>query len=215
MKKIFALLMAAVMSAVMFTACGEEEAAVDEYSGVLSKVRLGMPMSKILQLNSDVELYYDNQTEIWCVNTDTDIMELRELIPAENQFYYVDDSLITYSFRFDDADQDHYLEGYLEEAPCLIDRETAEKYYADKTARLKAKYGAAEDDVKTTVTGTEDVDLNLDYVTIMTLSSFEVIFTMRLTYDTVDAAEGYYATYYSIEVNELKNKTAVEVAQSE
>lgn len=214
MKRLFALLISAVMSAVLLAGCGDDSTvAEDTYTGVLSKVKLGMTMNKIVQLNSGCELYYDSDTEIWCVNPDTDIMEIRDIIPADNGFYYADDSLITYSFRYDKDINEHYLEGYLEEALCLIDRETAEKYYNDKSARLAAKYSAADENVKYTITGTEGVDLNLDYATTLTLSSFEVIFTMRLTYDTVDGVDGYHASYFSIEFKELQNKEAVEVSK--
>ena len=41
------------------------------------------------------------------------------------------------------------------------------------------------------------------------MSSFDLVLTMRHTYDTVNGVDGYYATYYSIDVNELRNKSAV------
>lgn len=210
MKKLIAALTAALISLTLLAACGKsEEAAEDTYTGVLTKVRLGMPMKKVISLNSATEMYYESDTEIWCVNPDTDLMEIRELIPADNQFYYAEDSLITYKFRFDESDSENYLEGYIEEVPCLLDRETAMKYYEDKKARLAAKYSVPSEAIFSTVTGTEDVDLNLDYVTIMSLSSFDLILTMQLTYDTVDGVEDYYGTYYSIELKELKNKFPV------
>lgn len=210
MKKLIAALTAALISLTLLAACGKsEEAAEDTYTGVLTKVRLGMPMKKVISLNSATEMYYESDTEIWCVNPDTDLMEIRELIPADNQFYYAEDSLITYKFRFDESDGENYLEGYIEEVPCLIDRETAMKYYEDKKARLAAKYSVPAEAAISTITGTEDVDLNLDYVTTMTLSSFELVLTMQLTYDIVDGVEDYYGTYYSIELKELKNKTPV------
>ncbi len=216
MKKILAAVMAAFMITASFAGCSkQEEIPEDTYNGVLTKVRLGMPMNKIISINSGTDLYYESDTEIWCVNPDTDLMEIRALIPAENQFYYAEDSLITYSFRFDETDQENYLNGYIEEVPCMLDRVTAEKYYEDKKARLMAKYSATEENVTSTITGTEDVDLNLDYTTTMTMSSFELIFTMQLTYDVVDGVEGYYGTYYSIEIKELANKTAVEQGDSE
>lgn len=211
LKRLFAVIMAGIISLAVFAGCSkdEEEAVSDEYTGVLSKVRLGMPMHKIITLNSDTEMYYESDTEIWCVNPDTDLMELRNLIPAEHQFYYVEDSLVTYTFRYDEDDDENYLTGYLVEVPCLIDRETAENYYTDKIKRIAAKYSCTSDSVSTTVTGTEGVDLNLEYQAVFMLSSFEVIFNMTLTDDAVDGTEGYYATFFSMEVKELKNKTAV------
>ncbi len=217
-KKIIAAAAAAMIAVTAFCACNKSEdtEAADEsaYSGVLTKVRLGMPMNKIISLNSGTELYYENDTEIWCVNPDTDLMEIRNLIPADNQFYYAEDSLITYKFRVDKTDQQNYLQGYIVEMPCKIDRATAEKYYSDKGAALTAKYEVPAESVRSTVTGTENVDMNVDYKTTMTLSSFEVILTMRLTYDTVDGVSDYYGTYYSVELKELANKTEVEVDAS-
>ncbi len=216
MKRFTALILALLTAMTLLCACGkEEEAPVDNYTGVLSKVRLGMPMKKIIALNSASELYYDSDTEIWCVSTDTDLMELRDRIPADNQFFYADDSLITYTFKFNEADGENYLTAFLEEIPCKIDRKTAEDYYSFKKDALKAKYMPAEEAVISTVTGTEGVDLTLEHATVMTLSSFEVTLTMQLTYDTVDGVEDYYGTYYSIKVKELANKAAVEVKEEE
>ena len=216
MKKLLAVILAAVMSAAVFGGCSKEEApAEDTYNGVLTKVRLGMPMNKIIQLNSGHDMYYESDTVIWCVNPDTDLMEIRSLIPAEDLFYYAEDSLITYDFKYSEKDEEHYLQSYMEEVHCKIDRETAEQYYKDKAARLKAKYTPADDSVSSTITGTEGVDLNLYYTTTMTLSSFKITFIMELTFDTVDTIEDYYATCYSIEIEELANKTPVEVENEE
>lgn len=212
MKKITAMLLVILSALSIFCGCKKEEAPVDDYAGVLSKVRLGMPMKKIIALNSGSELYYDSDTEIWCVSTDTDLMEIRDRIPADSQFFYADDSLITYTFKYSESDGENYLTAYMEEVPCKLDRKTAEEYYKYKKEALIAKYAPAEDAVVSTVTGTEGVDLTLDNVTVMTLSSFEVTLTMQQTYDTVDGVEDYFGTYYSVKIKELANKTAVEVA---
>ncbi|WP_432649151.1 hypothetical protein [Huintestinicola sp.] len=211
MKKITAMLLVILSALSLFCGCKKEEAPADDYTGVLSKVRLGMPMKKIIALNSGSELYYDSDTEIWCVSTDTDLMEIKDRIPADSQFFYADDSLITYTFKYSESDGENYLTAYMEEVPCKLDRKTAEEYYRYKKAALIAKYAPSEEAVVSTVTGTEGVDLTLDNVTVMTLSSFEVTLTMQLTYDTVDGVEDYFGTYYSVKVKELANKTAVEV----
>ncbi len=216
MKKFFAAALAAVMAVSVFSACNKEEAAEEVYSGVLTKVRLGMSKSKIVSLNSGRDLYYENDSQIWCVNPDTDLMEIKELIPEDKQFYYVEDSLITYNFKYDESDDENYLISYQEEVPCMLDRITAENYYNDKIKRLKAKYEVVgEDAVHSTVTGVDGVDMTLVNETVITLPSFKVTFEMDLTYDTVDGAEDYYGTYYSIEVKSLENKTAVDVSVSE
>ncbi len=216
MKKITALLLVILSALTLFGGCKKDDAApVETYTGVLSKVRLGMPMKKIVALNSGSELYYDSDTEIWCVSTDTDLMEIRDRIPADSQFFYADDSLITYTFKYNEDDGENYLTAYMEEVPCKLDRKTAEDYYKYKKEALIAKYAPEEGAVVSTVTGTEGVDLTLDNVTVMTLSSFEVTLTMQLTYDTVDGVEDYFGTYYSIKIKELANKTAVEVSEKE
>ena len=210
LKKLLSGVITLVMALSLFAGCSDsEEPAADDYSGVLTKVRLGMPMHKVISLNSSVQMYYENDTVIWCVNPDTDLMELKEIIPNEEGFYNVDDSLITYTFKYNEQDDENYLTGYIEEIQCVLDRETGTKYYEDKKERLMSKYSCPKESAVSSVTGTEGVDLNLDYKTKLTLSSFDLVLTMRLTYDTVDGVEGYYATYYSIDVNELKNKTAV------
>ncbi len=213
MKRITAIVLAILSILTLFCACKKEEAPADEYTGVLSKVRLGMPMKKIIGLNSGSELYYDSDTEIWCVSTDTDLMELRNRIPSDSQFFYADDSLITYTFKFNESDGENYLTAYMEEIPCKIDRKSAEEYYNYKKSALTAKYTPDPEAVVSTITGTEGVDMTLDYITVMTLSSFEVTLTMQLTYDTVDGVEDYFGTYYSIKIKELANKTPVEAAE--
>ena len=77
MKKILTIILALAMSLTCLTACGkDEETAVAEnaYAGILTKVKLGMPLTKIVSLQPDsVELYYEDDTTIWCVNSDTEI----------------------------------------------------------------------------------------------------------------------------------------------
>ena len=86
-----------------------------------------------------------------------------------------------------------------------MDRETAEKYFSGKTAELAKKYG----DPVGTMTGTEDIDLVLTYKETYDCPSFVVVFSMQETYDTVDSVEGYYGTFFSIEVTEkaVKDET--------
>lgn len=209
-RKIFALLCTAVICMFSLAACGsEEEVPESEYAGVLTKIRLGMPQSKVLALNNQNEVYYESDTEIWCINADTDIMEMKDLIPSDSQYYYCDDSVITYRFAFDKSKNDYLLDGYSEEAVCLIDRETAEDYYEKKLRELAGKYGVA--DYVTTQRGTENVDMVLELETPMTLSSFTVTATMTYTYDTVDGVDGYYCTHFKIDIEELANKAAVAV----
>ncbi len=215
-RKIIAFLCAAAITAVCAAGCsksdeGTGEAADTGYSGVLSKIRLGMPQNKVLALNGQDEVYYHSDSEIWCVNPDTDIMEMRELIPSEQEYYYCDDSIITYNFTYDDTNEQYILNSYTEEAVCLIDRETAEKYYEDKLKSLAAKYNLAE--YVTTQLGVENVDMTFDYETVMTLPSFTVTTVMTMGYDTVNGVDGYYCKHFSITVTALDNKQAVVVGE--
>lgn len=209
MKKILTFILAIAMSLTCLTACGEdeEEAAVsiESYVGILTKVKLGMPLTKIVSLQPDeVELYYEDDTTVWCVNTDTELNEIRNFIAADHTYYYVDDSIITYNFRTEKGDSEIYLNGYMSEITCLLDRDTAKKYFESKTAELAKKHGA---EPVGTMTGTEGMDMNLTYIQKYDCPSYNVVFTMVETYDTVNNVDDYYGTYFSIEIIEKKVKT--------
>jgi hypothetical protein len=217
MKKTISLFLAVLMCVLTFSACGKDkdkEAAEAEssYSGILTKLRLGMNLNKIISLqDSATELYYETDTEIWSVNPDTDLMEIRNVIPADNAYYYADDSIITYYFTHDDKQDDYFLNAFMEEVTCVIDRKTAEAYFNKKKDELAKKYGVTP---KGTLTGTEGVDQTLVYVETYTCNTFTVELTMNLTYDTVNDVDDYYATFFSIKLSELANKTAVPLESS-
>lgn len=215
MKKTISLLLAVLMCIMTFSACGKDkEASASEssYSGILTKLRLGMNLNKIISLqDKSTELYYETDTEIWSINPDTDLMEIRNVIPADNAYYYADDSIITYYFTHDDKQDDYFLNAFMEEVTCVIDRKTAESYFNTKKEELAKKYGATP---KGTLTGTEGVDQTLVYVETYTCNTFTVEFTMNLTYDTVNDVDDYYATFFSIKLSELANKTAVTLESS-
>ena len=101
MKKVLSVILTVIMCISAMAACSKEEAAEEmpEYSGILTRVKLGMPLTKIVSMQPDgVELYYEDDTTIWSINSDTDLMEVRNIIPAEDQYFYADDSIITYKF---------------------------------------------------------------------------------------------------------------------
>ena len=212
MKKILAVILTLAMALCCFTACGkdEEAAALEEsYAGILTKVKLGMPLTKIVSLQPDgVELYYEDDVTIWSVNTDTELMEIRNLIPAEDAYFYADDSIITYNFRTVKGDEEIYLDGYMSEVTCLLDRETATKYFESKTAELAKKHGA---EPVGAMTGTEGMDMNLTYTQKYDCPSYNIVFTMVETYDTVNGVDGYYGTYFAIEIIEKAVKTETEI----
>lgn len=213
LKRIAAAAAAAVMITAAFTGCGkkEETAETEEtaYSGVLTKIRLGMPQNKVIALNNQKEMYYESDTELWCVNPDTDIMEVRSLVPADSQYYYCDDSIITYKFKYDSEDDEYVLNDYMEEVVCLLPKDTAMDYYNGKLEELSKKYNCGEYSINQT--GTENVDMTLEYTTVMNLSSFSVTSSMTYTYQTVDGVDDYYCTHLSVDIKELANKTAVQV----
>lgn len=211
MKKILTIILTLAMAVTCFTACGKEEEAVAEtvYVGILTKVKLGMPLTKIVSLQPDgVELYYEDDTTIWSINTDTELMEIRNLIPAEDAYFYADDSIITYNFRTVKGDEEIYLDGYMSEVTCLLDRETATKYFESKTAELAKKHGA---EPVGAMTGTENMDMELTYTQKYDCPSYNIVLTMVETYDTVNGVDGYYGTYFAIEIIEKAVKTEVAI----
>ncbi len=211
MKKIFTLILALAMVFTCLTACGKEEETVDEnvYAGILTKVKLGMPLTKIVSLQPDgVELYYEDDVTIWSINTDTELMEIRDLVPAEDAYFYADDSIITYNFRTVKGDEEIYLDGYMTEITCLLDRETATKYFESKTAELAKKHGA---EPVGAMTGTEGMDMELTYTQKYDCPSYNIVFKMVETFDTVNGVDGYYGTYFAIEIIEKAVKTEVAI----
>ncbi|MDE6595862.1 MAG: hypothetical protein K2K44_07630 [Oscillospiraceae bacterium] len=213
MKKFLTALLAMALAVTCFTACGggdDEGAPADEtgYNGILTKIKLGMPLTKIVSINQNynVNLNYETDTVIWSQNPDTELMEIRDLIPTESAYYYVDDSLITYSFETRKGDPEIYLTSYMSEAYCLLDRKTAEEYYNKKTDELAKKHGV---EAIKSVKGTEDIDLEVDYISRYSCASYDLTFTMREKYDTVDSVDGYYGSYVCIEVKEKANKEEV------
>lgn len=212
MKKILALLTALVMTAVCLTACSKEEEAAPEnvYSGILTKVKLGMPLTRITSLQPDnVTLNFETDTRLWSVNTDTELMELRDVVPADNPVYYVEDSIITYDFKTVKGDDNIYLCGYLAEAYCCLERQTARDFFDKKTAEFAARHGVEAVGAQT---GTEDIDMELVYTQKYDCSSYTVIFTMKEKYDTVEGVDGYYGSYFSIEVKEKEVKAETPIA---
>lgn len=221
MKKIISVLLTALMCLTLFTACGKEEdtaADVPAYSGILTKIKLGMPLTKIISLQPDgVELYYEDDVTIWCMNEDTDLLkDTQAIIPADDQYYYTGNSIITYNFRTVKGDEEIYLKGYTEEVHCLIDRVSAEEYFNTKTEQLVSKHCTGEGSAVTgSMTGTEGIDMELVYSQNISTSSYDLVLSMTLTYETVNNVEGYYATKYDITLTEKDVKTPVAIDSPE
>ncbi len=205
--RVIAAVLAALISAVCLTSCNKEEPVeLSEYSGILTRVKLGMPLTKIVTMQPDgVELYYENDTQVWSINNDTELREVASLIPEESAYYYADDSIITYNFRTVNGDDEIYLNGYMQEISVLMDRETARKYFAEKTLALENKHG----EHVSTMIGVEDIDMTLTYKETFNCPSYTVVFSYQETYETVDNVDGYYGTFFSIEVTEKDEKDEI------
>lgn len=219
MKRIFAVLLSLLTCVMLLAACGDEEAADESsYSGILTKIKLGMPLTKIVTMQPDgVELYWEDDTTIWSINTDTDLMaDVSALVPADDMYYYSDDSIITYQFKTKKGDEEIYLKGYSEEVHCLLDRTAAQEYFDKKTAELLKKHCVDEGSVAGgSMVGTEDIDMELVYSQKISASSYDLVFSMTLTYDTVNDVAGYYATQFKIDINEKDVKGEVAIATPE
>ncbi len=214
MKKLLTVILALTMALTCFTACGGDDEAAPEtpaYSGILTKVKLGMPLTKVVSLNANnnVELYYETDTCVWSINPDTELMELKSRLPEGEQFYYVDDSIITYNFKTVKGTEEMLLNNYVSEVHCLVDRDTARKFFDDKTAELSKKHGV---EPVGTQTGTEDIDMEITYKQTFNCTSYVLTFSMVEKYDTVNGVDGYYGSFFSIDVKEkeVKDETAIQ-----
>ncbi|MCM1330613.1 MAG: hypothetical protein NC253_14375 [Ruminococcus sp.] len=214
MKKLLTVILTLALALTCFAACSKDEdgssAEGEEtaYHGILTKVKLGMPLTKIISYNQEagVDLNYESDTVVWSQNPDTELMEIRNIIPTESAYYYVDDSLITYSFETRKGDPEMYLTSYMSEVYCLLNKETAKNYYESKTAELAQKHGV---EAVQSTRGTEDIDLEIEHISRYSCSSYDLTFIMTEKYDTVDGVDGYYGSYFSLEVKEKANKEEV------
>jgi hypothetical protein len=221
-KKMLALAVCAALLTLSLSACGDDDALAldDTYAGILAKVRIGMTLKQVKSLQRPaVNLYFASDTVVWGVDNDIELMELTTLLPQQEDdqmFYYVDDSkaIVTYYLKKppggSEEQDDLLLTGFSQEVACMLDRELGNAYFKAKTDALVAKH-APDATPATTVTGVEDIDLNL--VTEMTLScpSYDLTFDMTETYTTVNDVTAYYVTHYSIQIMEkaVKDTTAV------
>lgn len=220
MKKIAKIILSVIMCVCLLAGCGggDEETGENVYSGILTKIKIGMPLTKIQTLQPDgVTLNWEDDTTIWSINTDTDLMpEVAALIPVDNVFYRADDSIITYFFKTKKGDEELYLNGYSEEVHCLIDRTAAEEYFESKTKELLKKYCVSEgSSAAGTQVGEEGVDEDIIKNQKISASSYDVVFSMTLTYDTVDDVTEYYATKFEIKLTEKEVKGEVAIATPE
>jgi hypothetical protein len=197
------------------TACGEEERVIPPYEGILTKVRLGMPETRVTALQpEDADLYYQtgNDYIMWSVNPDTEIQSLRDYLPPEDMFYYCDDSIITYYLEDNDDKTEKVLSGYMQEVYCVAPRDVAVEFYNAQVKYLTTKYGMESNGTRT---GIEGVDLNLDFKEVMTGTSFNITFGATFTSQTVNGVNDYYGTHFYITLMKSDNPTAVAVESGE
>lgn len=211
MKKIISIALSVILVMFCFAGCSKEDgepAAESAYNGILTKIKLGMPVSKILSLQPDnVEVNYESDTVLWSMNSDIDLMEINDLI-TDTAYNYIDNPIITYTFLNRKGSPEMTLKSYMSEVHGVLDREIAEKYFETKTEELKLKHGA---EPIHSIVGTEGVDFTVSHKQKFSCTSYDLTFTMELKYDTVNGVEGYYGSFFSIEVMEKEIKAEVTV----
>jgi hypothetical protein len=216
--KIIKRISAALLSVIMIfalAACGEEEKVIPPYEGILTKVRLGMPETRVVALQpEEAELYYQtgNDYIMWSVNPDTEIQSLRDYLPPEDLFYYCDDSIITYYLEDNDDKTEKVLSGYMQEVYCVVPRDIAVEFYNAQVKYLTTKYGMESSGTRT---GIEDVDLELNFKEVMTGSSFNVTFGATFTSQTVNGVNDYYGTHFYVTLMKSDAPTEVPVESGE
>ncbi|MCL2053089.1 MAG: hypothetical protein FWG90_01425 [Oscillospiraceae bacterium] len=203
------LLVSMVLALSLFTlsACSKSPDIESTYDGILSRVRLGMPLSQVVGMQRvGVELYYETDKIIWSVDEDIELMEIRSLLPEqqdEQMWFFVDSAraIITYYFQTLSGRNEMVLRGYSEQISCLLDREVGNTYFREKSAELRGRHDPHAE-IRPVRTGVENIDFELNTTMSLSLPSYNLTFTMTETYDTVNGVTDYYVTHYKIEVME-------------
>jgi hypothetical protein len=198
------------------TACNKDEAPeIPPYAGILTKVRLGMPESRVISLQPEsTELFYQtgNDYIMWSVNPDTEIQRLRDLLPPDDLYYYTDDSIITYYLKDNEDKTEKVLDGYMQEVYCIVPRNIAVDFYNAQVKYLAEKYGVES---KGTRRGTEDVDLELNFKEVYDCPSSTVTFEATFTSDTVNGVNDYYGTHFAITLMGKETQTEIGISSGE
>ncbi|MDR0946686.1 MAG: hypothetical protein LBM87_02915 [Ruminococcus sp.] len=197
---------------IALTACGEDgdtpadgQTGEASYSGILTKVRIGMTETKLLtMMPDDVKVNYQSDYEIWGFNTDTEIQSLRDLIPLDDPYYSVDDSIITYYLKDSGVPDVKVLEGYMQEVYCTVPRNIAVEFYQSTVKALTDKYSAPS---VGTMEGVEDIDQELNLTEVIDNPSFTITFNATYTYEEINGVSDYYGTHFSIKLMSKDVKT--------
>jgi hypothetical protein len=200
---------AALTAAILcLTACSSDETAdptasettVVEavYTGVLSRIRLGMTESKIISMMPDsVPLYYQDDFEMWSVDPDTNMEAITDYLPEGDLNYYADDSIITYYFKNQSGSPEKILTGYMEEIHGVFSQDASVKFYNDTIARLTEEYGV---EPVGTMTGEQGIDNELQLKQVYDCPSATVTFYCTYTWQNVNDVEDYYGSYFAVKL---------------
>lgn len=189
----------------ILTACGKEKEVAEPkytYKGVLTNVKIGMSLNKVVALtkgiHSNVDIYAEDDDTLWCVCNDTHLAKLKETADLDSP-YYMDDTLITYYFV--DKDNSYKaLNGYVEELYCFLDENELYDFYIELQQAFKDIYEVEPKNIKSVMTGCKGVDYSILYETTMVSDSFDIKLTMTTHYelDKSQDLEGYFGDFLSI-----------------
>ena len=218
-KKILTAALIAVLTFAL-AACGSKKSNIDledDYDGILTKVRLGMPLSQVAGMQRvGVTLYYETDRIVWSNDPDIELMQLKSLLPAsgdaDQMLYYVDDTtaIITYYFKAVPGREELLLKGFSEEVSCLLNRETGNAYFRAMSELLMKRHNP-EAELRPYMIGVEGVDKIIVTSVVIDCPSYDVTFSMTETYDEVNGIADYYVTHFKIALMEKEIKDPVAV----
>jgi hypothetical protein len=206
MKRTAAALLCTAFLAVSFSACnsdGDEAdpaatTAAPAYAGILTKIRLGMTETKVISMLPDsVPLYYQDDFEMWSIDPDTNMQNIRTYLPAEDLTYYADDSIITYYFKNQNGNPDKILTGYMEEVHGVFPQDVSIKFYDDTAKRLQEEYGVTPIG---TQTGTEGIDSEIQLKQVYDCPSATITFYCTYSWQNVNGIDDYYGSYFAVKL---------------
>jgi hypothetical protein len=205
MKKAAVVLLCMAFLVVSFSACNSEEPvdpaateAAPAYAGILTKIRLGMTETKVISMLPDsVPLYYQDDFEMWSIDPDTNMQNVRTYLPADDLTYYADDSIITYYFKSQNGNPDHILTGYMEEVHGVFPQDASIKFYDDTAKRLQEEYGVTPIG---TQTGTEGIDSEIQLKQVYDCPSATITFYCTYSWQNVNGIDDYYGSYFAVKL---------------
>jgi hypothetical protein len=201
----------ALLTSLVFSACNSDkgdgeadpnttaaETITTAYSGILSKVRIGMTESKILSMIADgVPVYYQDDYEMWTVDPDTNVQKIRDYIPKDNLVYFADDSIITYYLKDQQGNPDKILTGFMEEVYGVFPQEESVDFYNDTIDRLTEEFGV---EPTGTMSGTQGIDEEILLKQVYDCPSATVTFYCTYRWQTVNEIEDYYGYYFAVKL---------------